>query len=109
MPFLRSTSLTAIIGRRAPRVPGGIWQARRGHRGEWDWFLAVAFPDVQLQILPYNRVVQDLAGMTPDAFLSTLRAAIHRQGWPGIACAARGSRDVSGRRLAHHRAGRRRT
>jgi len=44
-----------------------------GQRGEWDWFLAVAFPDVQLQILPYNRVVQDLAGMTPDVFLSTLR------------------------------------
>ena len=44
-----------------------------GQRGEWDWFLAVAFPDVQLQILPYNRVVHDLAGMTPDVFLSTLR------------------------------------
>jgi uncharacterized protein (DUF1015 family) len=44
-----------------------------GSRGEWDWFLGVAFPDVQLQILPYNRVVRDLAGMTPDTFMSTLR------------------------------------
>jgi uncharacterized protein (DUF1015 family) len=44
-----------------------------GARGEWDWFLAVAFPDVQLQILPYNRVVRDLAGMTPDTFKSALR------------------------------------
>jgi uncharacterized protein (DUF1015 family) len=26
-----------------------------------------------VQILPYNRVVQDLAGMTPDAFISALR------------------------------------
>jgi uncharacterized protein (DUF1015 family) len=42
-------------------------------RGDWDWFLAVAFPDAQLQILPYNRVVRDLAGMTPDRFMSTLR------------------------------------
>ena len=41
--------------------------------GEWDWFLAVAFPDSQMQILPYNRVVVDLAGMTPDTFLTALR------------------------------------
>jgi uncharacterized protein (DUF1015 family) len=45
----------------------------RGTPGEWDWFLAVAFPDVQVQILPYNRVVRDLAGMTPDRFMTTLR------------------------------------
>ena len=32
-----------------------------GKPGEWDTFLAVAFPDGQVQILPYNRVVQDLA------------------------------------------------
>jgi uncharacterized protein (DUF1015 family) len=38
-----------------------------------DWFLAVAFPDNQVQILPYNRVVKDLAGLSPDAFLATLR------------------------------------
>ena len=30
--------------------------------GEWDTVLAVAFPDDQMQILPYNRVVRDLAG-----------------------------------------------
>ncbi len=37
-------------------------------------FLAVAFPDTRVQILPYNRVVKDLGGLTPDAFLSALRA-----------------------------------
>jgi len=45
-----------------------------GASGEWDWFLAVAFPDSQMQILPYNRVVADLAGMTADAFLTELRS-----------------------------------
>jgi uncharacterized protein (DUF1015 family) len=30
--------------------------------------LAVAFPHDQVQILPYNRVVRDLAGHTPDQF-----------------------------------------
>jgi uncharacterized protein (DUF1015 family) len=36
-------------------------------------FVAVAFPDTQVQILPYNRVVLDLAGRTPDALLDALR------------------------------------
>jgi uncharacterized protein (DUF1015 family) len=44
-----------------------------GARGEWDTFLAVAFPTSQVSILPYNRVVTDLGGMTPAAFLQTLR------------------------------------
>jgi uncharacterized protein (DUF1015 family) len=44
-----------------------------GPSGLRDWFLAVAFPDKQVQILPYNRVVKDLAGLSPDAFLAKLR------------------------------------
>jgi uncharacterized protein (DUF1015 family) len=31
--------------------------------------LAVAFPHDQVQILPYNRIVKDLAGRTPEEFL----------------------------------------
>jgi len=45
-----------------------------GTAGQWDWFLAVAFPDSQVRIQSYNRVVEDLAGLTPDAFLSALRS-----------------------------------
>ncbi len=37
-------------------------------------FLAVAFPDDQLQILPYYRVVADLAGLTTEAFLQRVGA-----------------------------------
>ena len=37
-------------------------------------FIAVAFPDDQMQILPYHRVVKDLAGRTAAEFLSELRA-----------------------------------
>jgi len=44
-----------------------------GARGEWDRVLAVAFPDDQVQILPYNRVVRDLPGMSSAAFLEQLR------------------------------------
>ena len=43
---------------------------------EADSFLAVAFPDNQVQILPYNRIVKDLAGRTPEAFLEALRAKL---------------------------------
>ena len=72
MPSLRSTLPMAITARPALRVRGSTWLARQGNSGEWDWFLAVAFPDVQLQILPDNRVVKDLAGLTPDAFMNAL-------------------------------------
>ena len=44
-----------------------------GMAGEWDTFLAVAFPDNQMQILPYNRVVKDLGSFTADALLAALR------------------------------------
>jgi uncharacterized protein (DUF1015 family) len=43
---------------------------------EANWMLAVAFPDNQTQILPYNRVVKDLAGKTPDGFLAELKARV---------------------------------
>ena len=41
--------------------------------GEWDTFLAVAFPDDQMQVLPYNRVVKDLAAHTPASLLAGIR------------------------------------
>jgi len=39
---------------------------------EADSFLAVAFPDDQMQVLPYHRLVRDLAGQSPAAFLAAL-------------------------------------
>jgi uncharacterized protein (DUF1015 family) len=44
-----------------------------GARGEWDTVLAVAFPDNQMQVLPYNRVVKDLGAYSPQSFLEKLR------------------------------------
>jgi uncharacterized protein (DUF1015 family) len=37
-------------------------------------FLAVAFPHDELRILPYNRVVADLSGLSPDALLAQVGA-----------------------------------
>ena len=50
---------------------------------EADWFLAVAFPDNQTQVLPYNRIVKDLAGHTPGSFLAAVKAVFPvRDGGP---------------------------
>lgn len=36
----------------------------------YNWFLGVLFPSSQLKILPYNRVVRDLNGLSPEEFLA---------------------------------------
>ncbi len=51
------------------------------HTGEeeYNWFLAVLFPSSQLRILPYNRLVKDLNGKTPEQFLAEVKkiAKVH--------------------------------
>ena len=49
-------------------------QENPGYTGneEFNYFLSVLFPHDQLMILPYNRVVNDLNGMTDDEFLKKL-------------------------------------
>lgn len=39
----------------------------------FNYFLSVLFPDEELMILPYNRVVKDLNGLTEDAFFSAVK------------------------------------
>jgi uncharacterized protein (DUF1015 family) len=39
-------------------------------------FIAVAFPDNQVQILPYNRIVKDLTGRSPDQLLAAIRETV---------------------------------
>ena len=39
---------------------------------QYDYFLSVLFPDSELMIMDYNRVVKDLNGLTADAFLGKL-------------------------------------
>lgn len=39
---------------------------------EFNFFLAVAFPDNELEIMDYNRVVKDLNGYTFDAFINEI-------------------------------------
>ena len=45
------------------------------HTGEeeYNWFMTVAFPDSQLKIIDYNRVVKDLNGLNPEQLVEALR------------------------------------
>ena len=46
---------------------------REGERPEYEFFMAVCFPDNQLNIIDYNRVVRDLNGLSEEEFLSKLK------------------------------------
>ncbi len=49
-------------------------QANPNHTGEEEYcyFLAVIFPDAQLNIIDYNRVVKDLNGLSKEEFLAAV-------------------------------------
>ena len=58
----------------AARVGQERMKANPNHTGEEEYcyFLAVTFPDDQLAIIDYNRVVRDLNGLTPEELLVKL-------------------------------------
>jgi uncharacterized protein (DUF1015 family) len=60
----------------AVRVARERRAANPSHSGQedYDWFLGVLFPASEVQILPYNRLVRDLNGQSPDTFLRAVRA-----------------------------------
>ena len=58
----------------AARVGAERRKSNPNHRGdeEYNWFMTVAFPESQLKIIDYNRVVKDLNGLTPEQMLEKL-------------------------------------
>jgi uncharacterized protein (DUF1015 family) len=68
--------------------------ANPSHTGneEYNWFLAVLFPATQLRILPYNRCVADLNGLTPGAFLTKVKAVFKTE--PADGATPSGAREV---------------
>ena len=51
--------------------------ANPNHTGseDYNWFLSVLFPADQLMILPYNRIIRNLNGLSEDDFLNKVEAA----------------------------------
>lgn len=49
-------------------------QKNPNHNGdeEYNWFMAVIFPESHLKIIDYNRLVKDLNGLSPEQFIDKL-------------------------------------
>ncbi|EGO64955.1 DUF1015 domain-containing protein [Acetonema longum] len=58
----------------AARVRESLRKSNPGHNGqeEYNRFLAVIFPHDMMQIMDYNRAVTDLAGRSPEGFLTEI-------------------------------------
>ena len=63
------TAAAALVGQERAK-------ANPNHNGteEYNFFMAVVFPESHLKIIDYNRVVKDLNGLTPEQFLEELSA-----------------------------------
>ncbi len=59
----------------ASRAREAFQAKNNDHTGEeeYNFFQCVIFPDDQVKILPYHRVVKDLNGLTPEEFLERIR------------------------------------
>ena len=69
--FARIPFLYIADGHHRSAAAGRVFQARQG-AGQSARFLTVIFPHNQMQILPYNRVLKDLNGLTPESLLERL-------------------------------------
>jgi uncharacterized protein (DUF1015 family) len=63
----RAASAARVAHLRRARNPA------HGGGEEYNWFLGVLFPASELKILPYNRIVADLHGLSPERFLDAVR------------------------------------
>ena len=69
--FARIPCLYIADGHHRSAAAARVFQSRKG-AGQSAQFLAVIFPHNQMQILPYNRVLKDLNGHSPEQLLQKL-------------------------------------
>jgi uncharacterized protein (DUF1015 family) len=79
--FSRTAALYIADGHHRSAAAARVYQTRKG-AGASGFFLSVIFPQEQVQILPYNRVLRDLNGASAEKILEKLDAVfiIHRDG-----------------------------
>ena len=85
--FSRIPCLYIADGHHRSAAAARVFQTRKG-AGESASFLSVIFPHNQMQILPYNRVLKDLNGLSPRELLEKL-AGVFDISRPGAATPAR--------------------
>ena len=71
--FAKIAHLYIADGHHRSAAAGRVFQSRQG-AGHSSTFLTVIFPHNQMQILPYNRVLKDLNGLSPSQLLAKLEA-----------------------------------
>lgn len=73
----------------ASRVAAARREKNPHHRGDepYNYFMAVLFPDNQLQVMGYHRVVADLNGLDADEFLRAIDASFGVEAIDGAASA----------------------
>jgi uncharacterized protein (DUF1015 family) len=69
--FMKIPSLYIADGHHRSAAAARVFQSQRGNPNA-GWFLSVIFPHNQMQILPYNRVLKDLNGLTSAQMLEKL-------------------------------------
>ena len=79
--FAQAPALYIADGHHRSAAAARVYQTQKG-AGTSGFFLSVIFPQEQVQILPYNRVLKDLNGATPEKLLEKLDAVfiINRDG-----------------------------
>ena len=65
------SAAAAGVGAERKRM-SGLADERVSGKAEYEYFMAVCFPDNQLNIIDYNRVVKDLNGLSSEEFLKAL-------------------------------------
>lgn len=78
--FAQIPAMYIADGHHRSAAAAGVGAERKGQnptqktdeRPEYEFFLAVCFPDNQLNIIDYNRVVKDINGLTEEEFLKAL-------------------------------------
>ena len=86
---------------RAEIATRGSARPSRDDGADFNTVLAVAFPHDQVQVLAYNRVVRDLAGLSAEQFLVAVADRFHDQSRRSGADCARSDLDVRRRSVAH--------
>jgi uncharacterized protein (DUF1015 family) len=71
--FAKIPFLYIADGHHRSAAAGRVFKSRNGAGGSGS-FLAVIFPHKQLQILPYNRALKDLNGLSPGQLLEKLES-----------------------------------
>ena len=74
------TAAGALVGKELRDAANGT----EGDGKRYNYFMAVLFPDNQLNIIDYNRVVKDLNGLSEEDFLTKVRSSFELEKVDGI-------------------------